>query len=630
VCGIFGAVNASGGALCSPAEVRRMGELLRHRGPDGHGCLESAQAILGSRRLAIVDLGAEANQPFASPDGRVWLVCNGEIYNAPELRRRYAREGYPFASRHNDVEAILPLYLEHGEDALEHLEGMFALAVWDARRAKLLLARDRAGEKPLFFCERSGELRFASEIQVLLALESASPEISEAGLSDYLTLGYCTAPRTLFAGVEKLEAAHRLVADPNGIRIEPYWNPVGLAEREAQASPGELLGVFGRAVERQVTAEVPIGVFTSGGLDSSLLAAEAARHLPAEAVHTYAVRFERASFDESAWAERVCRELGTLHHTVSASEEELHRALDVLSARLAEPLGDPALLPTYLLSEAASRDVKVILSGEGADELFGGYPTYLGHCWAERFKRLPRSVRGGIRALVCRLPVTTRKVSLEFLARRFVEEAERPCFQRHLAWFGAHGPEASRVGLHCKDSTLPALWARLQDIAHPVKRAMVFDLLTYLAENLLTKVDRASMLASVEARAPYLDRELMELALRQPLAAGVGSARTKRGLKRAALARLPRSVVRRRKRGLSVPVADWINGSLRAEVDELLAPDRLRRQGLLDPAPVRRLLDDHRAGRADHARRLWPLFVLQRWYERWVSERPDPRALAPR
>ncbi|MDH5306157.1 MAG: asparagine synthase (glutamine-hydrolyzing) [Myxococcales bacterium] len=629
MCGIFGAVNVSGAPLRARAPVLKMGELLRHRGPDGEGCLESAEAILGSRRLSIVDLSAEADQPFASPDGDIWLVCNGEIYNAPALRRRYAAKRYPFRSRHNDVEAILPLYLEHGVDALEQIEGMFALAIWDARERRLLLARDRAGEKPLFFCERSGELRFASEIQVLLSLEASPPELSGEGLSDYLTLGYCTAPRTLFTGIEKLEAAHCLIADARSTRIEPYWNPVAFAAETVESTPEAVLAAFERGVERQVMADVPVGVFTSGGLDSSLLAAEAIRYLPRDSVHTYAVHFESASYDESQWADRVCRDLGTRHHQVSASETELHRALELLSAHMAEPIADPAILPTYLLSEAASQHVRVILSGEGADELFGGYPTYLGHRWAERYARLPAPARACIRAAVHQLPVTRRKVSLEFLARRFVDEAERETFERHIAWFGAHGPDAGRIGRHGKDSTLSALWSRLEGVSHPVKRVMLFDLLTYLAENLLTKVDRATMLASVEARAPYLDRALMELALRQPLSASVGNIGTKLALKRAATARLPRAIVRRRKRGLSVPVSEWINGSLRAEVDALLEPARLRRQEILDPEPVSRLLAEHRAGRADHGRRLWPLFVLQRWHERWTSSPSAGSAMPP-
>lgn len=596
-----------------------MGDLLRHRGPDSHGVLESPEALLGARRLSIVDLAAEANQPFTSPDGKVWLICNGEIYNAPALRKRYSERGYPFRSRHNDVETILPVYLEYGEDVVLHLEGMFAFAIWDARNAKLMLARDRAGEKPLFFCERSGELRFASEVQALLSLERSTPEISGEGLADYLTLGYCTSPRTLFSGIEKLGAAHRLIADRDGTRVEAYWDPVGFAIQDSPAPHQELLSVFERSVERQLTANVPLGVFTSGGLDSSLLAAEASRRLPPDAVHTYSARFEQATYDESDWASRVCHELGTTHHTVSANEERLYHALDVITSRLAEPVGDPAILPTYLLSEAASHDVKVVLSGEGADELFGGYPTYLGHRWAERFARMPTLFRNGCRAASAHLPVTTRRISLAFLARRFFDEAERPLPDRHLAWFGALGPDDSQFGVHYKSRTLHALWASLAGIAHPVKRAMVFDLLTYLAENLLTKVDRATMLASIEARAPFLDRELMELALRQPLASSVGNIATKRSLKRAALARLPRSVVLRRKQGLSVPVADWINGSLRAEVDDLLSPARLRDQGLLNPAVVGAIVSDHRAGRADWARRIWPLFMLQRFIDRWKA-----------
>jgi asparagine synthase (glutamine-hydrolysing) len=626
MCGIFGAVNVFGAALRAPKAIEEMGTLLQHRGPDGGGMLASPSAILGSRRLSIVDLAAEADQPFVSPNEDVWLVCNGEIYNAPALRHRYAARGYPFRSRHNDVETILPLYLEYGVGALEHIEGMFGLAIWDMRHGRLLLARDRAGEKPLFFCERSGELRFASEIQVLLSLEATRPEVSGPGLADYLTLGYCTAPRTMFTGVEKLEAAHALVAEARGTRIEPYWSALSFAARSERCSPEALLATFGRAVERQVMADVPVGVFTSGGLDSSLLAAESVRHLPAEAVHTYAARFDSASFDESQWAARVCRALGTTHHTVSTGESELQRALQIVTARVAEPLADPAILPTYLLSEAAAQNVKVVLSGEGADELFGGYPTYLGHRWAERFAHLPAALRGAARSLVHQLPVTTRKVSFEFLARRFVDEAERGTFDRHIAWFGAQGPEAERIGRQGKASTLSALWACLDSVSHPVKRVMLFDLLTYLAENLLTKVDRATMLASVEARAPFLDREVMEVALRQPFETCVGNFRTKLALKRAARTRLPRAVIWRQKRGLSVPVASWINGSLRSEVDALLEPDRLRRQELLQPEVVSRLLADHRAGRANHARRLWPLFVLQGWYERWIESPQVPAA----
>ena len=619
MCGIFGAANLSRAPLRSRDLVMRMADCLRHRGPDSEGHLETSDAILGSRRLSIVDLSPEADQPFASPDDQVWLVCNGEIYNGEALRRRYAAQGYPFRSSHGDVEPILPLYLERGEEALAQIEGMFGLAIWDARRGKLLLARDRAGEKPLFFRRREGELQFASEIQALLAADPGVPEVSAAGLSDYLTLGYCTAPRTMFAGIHKLEAGHLLVADANDTRSRPYWNALDHTLPEAESSPQEILEVFEQAVHRQTMSDVPIGVFTSGGLDSSLLVTSLVRHVPAAEIRTYSVQFDQASYDESDWAERVCAALGTDHQAVRAGEVDLHRALDLVTTRLAEPLGDPAILPTYLLSEAAANDVKVILSGEGADELFGGYPTYIGHKWAERFRRLPDALAGSIRAGVEALPVSTRKVSLSFLAKRFVAEAAREPLDRHLAWFGAFGPDAASIGAAGVVSTLPAVWERLATVESPIKRTMLFDLLTYLAENLLTKVDRATMLASVEARAPYLDRLVLEMALRQPVDAGVGNKDTKRALKRAALARLPRDVVYRRKRGLSVPISEWINGELREEIDRLFEPGRLHRQGLIDPEPIQRLLAEHRARRADYGRRLWPLFMLQRWHERWVE-----------
>lgn len=622
MCGIFGAVSLSGAALRSRAAVLRAGATLEHRGPDSGGHLDAHNAVLGSRRLSIVDLSSRANQPFTSPDGRFWLVCNGEIYNAPELRARYARRGYPFHSSHSDVETLVPLFLEHGEDALEEIDGMFALALWDSRLRTLLLARDRAGEKPLFYAEVAGELYFASEIQAVVAASGTTPEISPSGLSDYLTLGYCTAPRTMLAGIHKLEAGNLMVTGTDGVRVEPYWRASDYAAPRSQATPDHILEVFDRAVERQMLSDVPIGAFVSGGLDSSLLLESLAKQMPAERIHTYAVQFEQTSYDESDWAERICRSVGTNHHRISAGTQDLLGALDFISTHLAQPLGDPAILPVHLLSAAAARDVRVVLSGEGADELFGGYPTYLGHRWAERFRRLPAPLARAIDAGVHRLPVSTRKVSLSFLARRFVEEARREPLERHLAWFGALGADAPGFAQNPDATGALEIWQRLAGIEEPIKRVMVLDLLTYLAENLLTKLDRATMLSSIEARAPYLDREIMELALRQPMDTAVGNIRTKIGLKRAAQARLPRDFIHRRKRGLSVPITQWINGELRGEFDRLFEPDRLHRQGLLDPAPVWRLLEDHRARRADHGRRLWPLFVLQRWHEHWM-ETPD-------
>jgi asparagine synthase (glutamine-hydrolysing) len=625
MCGIFGAVSLSGPGLRSKGQVIRAGDCLRHRGPDSGGHLESRSAVLGSRRLSIVDLSPRANQPFKSPDGRFWLACNGEIYNASDLRRRYARKGYPFRSVHSDVEPLLPLFMERGTDALDEINGMFAIAFWDMSTRRLLLVRDRAGEKPLYYSRREGELHFASEIQALVAALGAVPRLSADGISDYLALGYCLAPHTMFSGIRKLEAGHVLIADADGMRLRSYWNPVEYTRAASAVAPGRLLEVFDQGLRRQTLSDVPIGAFVSGGLDSSLLITSLAGQMPAGDIHTYAVQFEQTSYDESDWAERVCRSVGTVHHRVRAGQSDLRHALDSLSDRLAEPLGDPAILPVHLLAEAAASEVRVVFSGEGADELFGGYPTYIGHRWAERFNRLPPVISRTVGAAIRHLPVTTRKVSLSFLARRFVEEAGRETLDRHLAWFGALGTDAIDLGPGRRRSGARAVWERLAGIDDTIKRLMVFDLVTYLAENLLTKLDRATMLSSVEARAPFLDRDLMELALSQSADSAVGAVKTKMALKRAAGMRLPRDVVYRRKRGLSVPIAEWINGELRDEVDRLFDADRLRRQGLLEPIRLKRLLDEHRDRRADHGRRLWPLFVLQRWHEHWLE---NPRAWA--
>jgi asparagine synthase (glutamine-hydrolysing) len=358
-----------------------------------------------------------------------------------------------------------------------------------------------------------------------------------------------------------------------------------------------------RAVERELMSDVPVGVFTSGGLDSSLLVAAAARVMPGEEIHTYAVKFTEPGYDESSYAEAVTHDIRTIHHEVTANDAALERAFDIVTRALAEPVGDPAILPTYLLAEAARDQVKVVLSGEGADELFGGYPTYLGHRAAGVYRRLPgRSV---LRALVNRVPVTTGKVTLEFLLKQFVAAAELPWLERHLTWFGALGPDKR---------TAPEIAALLDDFpdGDALNRILWLDFLTYLPDNLLVKVDRGTMLASIEARAPYLDRALMELALPAPSALKVHGFDSKVILKEAARGLVPDRVIRRKKRGLSVPVARWLNTGLATLADRHLLAPRLFRS-----APTARLLAEHRAGARNNARKLWPLLMAELWAERW-------------
>jgi asparagine synthase (glutamine-hydrolysing) len=599
MCGIFGAIALTGASLRHPECLARMAESLRHRGPDGERIVGNARARLGARRLAIMDL-TTGDQPFQSPDGAVWMVCNGEIYNSPELRREAAGWGYPFRSR-GDIENIVPFYARYGEGVVERLDGMFGLAIWDDRRGRLLLARDRAGEKPLFWTRIEGELRFASEVQALLAFPDQPRTLNRAALALYRALGYVPGPDTMFAGIQKLPPGHLLVAEARRLDVRPYWTAAGAAGRPSRlSSAAELRTTLLRAVERELMSDVPLGVFTSGGLDSSFLVAAAARVLPGERIHTYAVRFVEPGYDESGYAEAVTHDIKTVHHVVTADDEALNRALEVVSQSLAEPLGDPAVLPTYLLADAARAEVKVVLSGEGADELFGGYPTYLGHRAAAAWGRLPGPLRRTLRWAVERWPASTGKVTLEFLLKQFVAAAERPWLERHITWFGAlgSGPEGS---------VIPELASRLENFPHDhtLNRILWLDFVTYLPDDLLVKVDRATMLASVEARAPFLDREVMELVLPAPAALKVRGFTTKAILKEAARGLVPEAVIRRRKRGLSVPVARWLNTGLAPLADRLLHTP---------------LLAEHRSGKANHARKLWPLLTLALWAERWQVE----------
>jgi asparagine synthase (glutamine-hydrolysing) len=595
MCGIYGIVGS--GPLRYPSLLGEMGGALRHRGPDGSAAFTDLSAGIGCERLRIVDLHERADQPFASPDELVWLEANGEIYNAPSLRARYG--DYPYRS-HSDVESILPLYLDRGAEAIAELDGMFGLVIRDQRTGTLLLARDRAGEKPLFYARIHGEVVFASELQSVLAHPDISRELDRIAIDAYLALGYIPEPMTPFRAIRRVPAGTYMRFTSAGEETVRYWDPAAFTPEpiDARNAVRETQRLVEDAVRKQVMADVPVGVFISGGLDSSILATLASQVIGVDKVHTFSAQFAEESYDESADAAVLARRMRTRHVPVRADEETLLDALRNVTTRVAEPLADPAILPTFLLARAARQHVKVILSGEGADELFGGYPTYVGHKIAPRYEALPAFVRNAVRKIAFAMPASGKKVTFEYLLKRFVTDAERPWVERHLRWFG------TGLGAHPIDA--PA--------SDPLTGPMLLDYVSYLRDNLLVKVDRATMLSSVEARAPYLDRDLTAFALSLPPELRVRGLRTKWVLKKAAEKWIPHDVIYRRKRGLSVPIASWINRGLRAEVDRLLAPDRLREHGLPD---VTTMLADHRAGRVNHAKPLWAVVMLEYWMENW-------------
>ncbi len=605
-------IAEGGEALRYPEVLDWMGEALRHRGPDGRAVLTHPDAVIGTERLRIIDLHERADQPFAAPGAQVWLECNGEIYNAAEIRARYS--DYPFRS-HSDVESILPLYLERGGDAIAELDGMFGLAIWDRRTRTLLLARDRAGEKPLFYARVGREILFASELQCILRHPDISRDLDEIAVAEYLRLGYVPEPRTMFRGIRRVEAGTFLRFTERSREVIRYWDPESfpISRWPAREAVKTARALVERAVEKQVMSDVPVGVFISGGLDSSILATLAAKYIGVDKVHTFSAKFAEESYDESNVAARLAARIRTRHVPVRIDEETLGEALRAVVRGVAEPIADPAILPTFLLARAAREHVKVILSGEGADELFGGYPTYIGHRLAPLYDALPSFVRRMLGNAVRRVPSSSRKVTFEFLLKKFVTDAEKPWIERHLAWFGTGLPASIYRSLPAELPELP----RVPQDRDPLTGAMLLDYRSYLRDNLLVKVDRATMLSSVEARAPFLDRDVTRFALSLPASLRLRRWTTKWVLKKAATAWLPPDVIDRRKRGLSVPIASWINRALRAETDRLLDRRRLQDDHLIDPDAARALLAEHRAGRANHAKPLWALIMLQYWLENW-------------
>jgi asparagine synthase (glutamine-hydrolysing) len=619
MCGICGSYDYSRGHRADPELLERMNQALAHRGPDGGGVHVDGPAGLAARRLAIIDL-AHGDQPMVAPDGDVAVVQNGEILNHLELRRELEAAGARFRTR-CDTEVLLQLYLHEGPEFVSRLRGMFALAIWDRRHQQLLLARDRFGIKPLYYALDDGRLSFASELKALLRQPSFSREVDREALHSFLAFNSIPAPQTIFAAARKLPPGHSLLCTPQGIAISRFARPRPAGRDELRSEPGpvlveELRRRLQDSVQAHLLADVPVGVLLSGGVDSSVLAALAATVSP-HRVATFSIGFSERSFNELDLARQVAQRYGTDHHELVVSPD-IAELLPKLVAAFDEPFADSSSVPTFLVSELAADHVKVVLSGEGGDELFGGYETYSADLLAQRIG--PAAAR--LAPLVERLPSSSRRVSLDYRAKRFVRAAALPPLERHHGFkeiFSAQqrarlltadwqcepcdplGPWRERFA----ETADAPLLARLQDV----------DLGIYLADDLLVKTDRMSMAHSLEARVPYLDPVVAELAQALPTRLKVRGLSKKRLLRQAAATLVPSSITRARKRGFSIPAAAWLRGELEPLARELLAAERTRRQGFFEPAVVAELLEDHVARREDYSRQLWGLMCFSLWAE---------------
>ena len=632
MCGIAGWINLENKSSQNGGEavLHAMCERMKHRGPDSEGLWLENQVALGMRRLSIIDL-ATGEQPVYSEDKQIVVVMNGELYNFREVRARLEKRGHKFETN-TDTEILPHLYEEYGDAMLEHINGMFAFALWDKRREKLLIARDRFGEKPLYYGVFNGKLVFASELKVLLENPSVKTEINTDALRQYLSFDYVPAPASIYKGIYKLPAAHFLTVEKGEVKTRRYWN---LTWHKNGSTPSmekaaeDLRELLADAVRMRLVSDVPLGILLSGGVDSSTVAAFATQ-FSTEKVKTFSIGFEEDSFDESKYARQVANHLGTEHYEDRLSVEKAADLISEIGMWLDEPMSDGSLLPTFLLARFVRKYVTVALGGDGGDEIFAGYPMYFGHKVANLYGKIPRVLRNAfIEPVVNNLPVSTKNLSFDYKAKRFVRASKYDTVTRHHSWFGSFSIDEQQ-NLLSKDvlsKTSNDIYRgakellEICDAANEIEQMQFLDINFYMAEDILTKVDRASMAVSLEVRAPFLDPRVAQFAAGLPLEYKLKGNKGKYILKKAVEPLLPKAILQRPKKGFGIPIAEWLKQRLNPLMHDLLAPDRLKNQGLFDAAFVQKLIKEHETGAASHHKQLWTLLVFQLWFDNFFKSR---------
>lgn len=627
MCGIYGMLHLDGAPAAAEA-LRPMARRTVHRGPDDEGSHADGALAFGMRRLSIIDV-AGGHQPLSNEDGTLSLIANGEIYNYRTLRTELVAQGHRFRTA-SDCETILHLYEQHGDAFVERLNGMFAFALWDARRRRLLLGRDRLGVKPLYLRNDGRRLIFASEAKAILALPGIRAELDPGALSSYLALGYVPAPQSMFRGIRKLPPATLLVAEDGKVGEQTYWR----VPSSIDAGPSEdewvdrVRSRLEESVRMQMVSDVPIGAFLSGGVDSSAVVAfmAAASERP---VKTYAIGFEggeaEAYYNELPFARKIAQRFGTEHHEIVV-RPDVAALLPPLLWQMDEPIADTAFLTTYLVSQFARRDVTVILSGVGGDELFGGYRRYLGSRYQAYFDRLPTGLRRAASALGEKLPGDRHSALLNALrlAKGFLSTAGLPFDERYRSYVEVFPDEAATALLRrpCErehDALASAFGAATS--GDELNQMLAVDAQTQLPDDLLLLTDKMSMAVSLECRVPLLDHELVELAARMPQEVKIRGGRLKHALKAALKDLLPADILERKKRGFGTPMGAWLKGELAPLLRELLSCESIEARGLFRPPEVAALIAAHGANRIDGTDRLLTLLNLEIWARMYIDGR---------
>jgi asparagine synthase (glutamine-hydrolysing) len=629
MCGIAGFTTFGSTAVDRKTTIDSMCAQIIPRGPDGHGRHLDDHITLGHRRLSIIDIEG-GSQPMSTEDGRFHIVYNGETYNYVELRAELEKKGLSFSTQ-SDTEVILKLIAREGPQGLAKVNGMFAFALWDRNERSLLIARDRIGIKPLYYATNRGNLIFASEMKALLQHPDLSRHLDSSAIAKYFAYNYIPAPHTAFKDIHKLEpGTYAVFTEDAGLQKHLYWD-IPLSDRPISTATidecsEELLVLLQDAVSKRLRSDVPVGVFLSGGIDSSAITALAAR-ASSNRISTFSVGFDESSYDESPYALQVAQMYNTDHHHQVLSARDALDMLPTVSGILDEPFGDASILPTYLLSRYTAGHVKVALGGDGGDELFLGYPSFQAHKIMNSLSVLPVGWRDGLVRMARRLPISHRYASAEYLLQQFFKGAGISPEIRFMLWMASYGNDERR-SLFSEDLKASLRrtnvfddvigYVRQSGLVRDLERLQYLCMKLYLQDDILVKVDRASMANSLEVRVPFLDHGVVEFVATIGDAYKLKGLSSKHILKRTFRDLLPPSIIKRRKAGFMIPLASWLSNELRDLVEDVCSEDRIKREGLFDPGYVRFMLDAHFSKKRDFRKMIWVLLTFQLWRDNYL------------
>jgi len=605
-----------------------MNQTIVHRGPDDEGYYFDQKIALGMRRLSIIDL-VTGHQPIHNEEKTIWIIYNGEIYNFPELRTQLIEKGHKFYTQ-SDTETIVHLYEEEGEKFVEKLNGMFAIAIWDKKKNKLLLVRDRLGIKPLHYLKLKNQFVFSSEIKSLLQVDYQR-EIDFDSLAQFFTFEYVPAPRSIFKGIKKLPPGHMIIVEEDKMKMCSYWDikhdcePKNLKDEDYYTE--EIYQRLKESVKRRLISDVPLGVFLSGGIDSSSITGLMSK-VSASKIKTFSIGFEEESFNELSYAKKVADYFGTDHQEFVVKSDLVKELVPILMKYLDEPLADASIIPTYIISKLARKYVTVALAGDGGDELFAGYDTYKAYQVARFYRRVPKFVRDGlIKKVVYLLPASKKRLSLEFKAKKFISGIDYPAEVSNYIWWGAYNPTekenlfSSELESSFEKNPYSPVFdhSKKCQARHTLDRLSYLDLKLYLQDDLLVKVDRMSMANSLEIRVPFLDHTFVDFATSIPNSLKLKGLKTKYILKKTMGRHLPREAIHRPKIGFDIPLGIWIRNELKDFTLSVLSSPNLKKHGFFNYTYIKKLLAEHFEGLHNHRQLLWPLIIFQFWYDKYMK-----------